>query len=234
MRGARGRALLFSVQRLIGHGATADVIDEYGYTPLMIACWRSDADRKDVILELLRRSSQETRRAVHLHGDRAIDCLVTYAPSTSEVWHERAIAELLCAGAPAKPENAPRLLPILVSLMQRQDDELAWFALGKHWDWRGHDEVVGLVYDLRHMEEDLAEEAMMRACLEKVKAELRARGQSVVDEPGERQSGGSGGDGGGVEEKVEREVEPGQEEEEEKKETAKKKNNKKKKKGGKK
>ena len=66
--------------------------------------------------------------------------------------------------------------------------------MGKQWDWRGHDELFGLVFDLLQDEEQAV--AKMRTRLEKVKAELRELGEEVEDEElGE--GAGSGGGGGG-------------------------------------
>jgi len=143
-------ALLPSLQRLAGYGASVDMRNEDGLTPLMFACNdQVQHDRKEVLFELL-------LRAVDKKGYSAIDMLVDSVPPPFEPWQEHVTMELLRSGASVRPHHARRVLPLAVALMQRQEDELAWFESGKQWDWRGHDEVVGLVFDLQYASEDEA------------------------------------------------------------------------------
>lgn len=174
---------LGSLQRLLGLGAPPEAQTPGRTTPLMAACVdQRYRDRRDVIFELLRRTSDETRRVVNFSRDSAIDLLAASAPFRFQPWQEQVVAELLSSGAPVKPVTARRVLPIAVSLMQRKKDRLAWLEWEKHWDWRGHDEVVGLVYDLRYMQEDEGEEAALLARVEAAKAELRELGEEVVED----------------------------------------------------
>jgi hypothetical protein len=92
---------LASLRRMIGHGASADVLDANGRTPLAFACFcQRHCDRKGAILELLRRSPRETRRAVGNFGLSAIDDLVhSIGSGPFTPWQNHVIEELLRAGA---------------------------------------------------------------------------------------------------------------------------------------
>jgi ankyrin repeat protein len=68
------------VPRLLARGADPDVIDKDGDTALVDACRRDAEDESPAaVLELLRRSSRERRRAV-MDGWSAIDALAWYTP----------------------------------------------------------------------------------------------------------------------------------------------------------
>ena len=122
-----GRTLLFSVAPyseiqlralLTQYGASADVADAQGETPLMLACaqglppgWSSSQRVQQALELLLPASSQETRRAVR-HSDHksAADLLLEDArlrhppPAAPPEWLRQAIAELVASGAPVQPE----------------------------------------------------------------------------------------------------------------------------------
>lgn len=190
---ARGGPLA-AVLRLIERGALVDVACETGQTPLMTACFarRHIGDREGVVFELLARSSPAARRAVTTSGYSAIDLLVgdmgsSPPPPPIVGWVKRVVAELLRAGAPVAPENAERVLPVAIEVMARQDDERALFESGRLWDWRGHEAVVGLVFDLQHAAE---EEAI-------VAARKATRCGSSRPEVRRREAERSGGGGGG-------------------------------------
>jgi hypothetical protein len=120
------------IPRLLARGADPDVITRAGHTPLIYACRRCDEDVSPaVVMELLRRSSRETRRAVDNLGYSAIDALVNrgiggadaagnprpYRSPPSAPWTTRAIRQLLLSGATCLPHPARVVLPIAAELM---------------------------------------------------------------------------------------------------------------------
>lgn len=120
----------------------------------------------------------------------------------SRAGQERIIIELLRAGAPVHMRFAPRVLPLAVRLMQQQQYKLEWLESGKHWDWEGHDEVVGLVFDLRHAQEEerpvaglqakVARRERLLAAIEELEALPRRIEALELELQQEREGGGSG------------------------------------------
>jgi ankyrin repeat protein len=124
-----------SLKRLIGYGAAVDVRNDSGATPLMYACYsQRNLDRKDVILELLQRSSGETQRAVASWGNSTIDYLVSSVRSPFEPWQEHVIAELLRCGTPVKPPQRPPRPPdcggAVAAARRRAGAARVWQAMG--------------------------------------------------------------------------------------------------------
>jgi flagellar motility protein MotE (MotC chaperone) len=156
-------------------------------------------DRKDVILELLRLSSDETRRHVPKSGDSALSTIVHYARAfTLQPWHKHVIAELLRAGAPVPPEYASFVLPIAAALMRRQEEQLAALEPWRRVSgWREHDEVVGYVFDRQHASEEEQEvarvEEQVRELERQVEAQRREREEHEQRLAAQRREGEGGG-----------------------------------------
>jgi ankyrin repeat protein len=130
------------LRRLLGHGASVDI---NGQTPLMMGCICNNP----AVPELLRRSSIETRRAVDLVAT-ALDYLASTFRYNPQPWHAPALAEMLRLGVPFMPNNAPILFPIAASLMRQQQLDLTLY--NDHnilWDWRGHEAMVHLAFDMQ-------------------------------------------------------------------------------------
>jgi len=149
-------------------------------------------------------------RAVDERGDSAIDLFLdaVYDPLDLEqyrhaLWHDPLIFALLRSGASVKPRHARRVLPIAASVMQMQQDELEWFESGKQWDWRGHDEVVGLVYDLRYMGEDEEAAARRRAKVARIELQVNEEIEALLaGSPSGEKGRGAQGPAGGAEGEV--------------------------------
>jgi ankyrin repeat protein len=175
---------LASLQRLLGHGASLDASSNHCPSPLAVACYsQRRLDRKDVILELLQRSSRATRCAVDDNGDSAIDDLVESVDGALfEPWQKQVIAELLRSGVSAKSRNASYVLPIAVSVMCEQDEQAAQREVGRDAG------IVGLVSELRHLQKEKDEQRKRLAKIEELEAAVGARGQEVKEknEEGEK------------------------------------------------
>jgi len=139
-------------QLLLERGASADVVDSKGLTPLISACaergWFSDNYRWPVFQELLRRSSTQTRRVViPSDGHSAADELAWRLQRDGPPAYDRArrtqeryrwaLAELLASGASARPQFATVVLPIAAALSTRQETELAE-RRSERRRWRAH------------------------------------------------------------------------------------------------
>jgi len=116
---------LETLRRLIAHGASTDVRDNGGLTPLMWAC-RSCKSSRDVAFELLRRSSPETFCAVATSGSggSAADWLVqrrSSAQLNAKPWRLQLVGELLSAQAPMLPRNAAHALQALTIGLEATD-----------------------------------------------------------------------------------------------------------------
>jgi len=186
------RASLPSLLRLLEHGASVDVQDINGYTPLMRAFYGSADGEK--VMELLLRSSIETRRATLKYGGgSALDCVASRHSYAPKPWHATAAAELLSSGCPFTPENAPYLLPIAASLLQQQELDLEIFRSGRLlWDWRGHEAMVHLALQMqetRFYEQRVAER---QADVSRLEAELR---ELEEEEEEQKKRAGTGGGG---------------------------------------
>jgi ankyrin repeat protein len=124
------------VPQLLAQGADPDAIDKDGFTALVFACGRgAEEESPAAVLELLRRSSRETRRAVDYRGWSTIDELVYDAEEEDDEdgdplsprlppWQTRAIRQLLLSGVTCRDDHAPIVLPIAAELMALQDVEL--------------------------------------------------------------------------------------------------------------
>jgi ankyrin repeat protein len=118
-RDAEGRTPIFEcaewgdialLQQLLEHGASPDVFADNGFTPLVMACSNpAGVDNRDVTLELARRSSPETRRAVprphSYYVYSAVDCIVQGRDDLAP-WQKELIADLLVSGVPVSPRHA--------------------------------------------------------------------------------------------------------------------------------
>lgn len=137
------------VQLLLSRGASANVFDANGCTPLIRACSQVLVSA-GAVSALVRASSPETRRAV-VHGSSAVDSLLACLHLSNEPWLQEAVAELLSSRAPVRPEMMPLVLPIVARVASRRWGQAAamearvgaWAAC-----WRGHDEIVQLAFDL--------------------------------------------------------------------------------------
>ena len=170
-----------SVLRLLAHGASVDVRDSMGHTPLMRACsYIPGNDDGEVVAEVLRRSSIETRRAAGgLYGSSAPDHLAARFLYSSQPWHAPVLAEMLRSGVPFRPEHAPTLRPIAATLMQQQELDLEIFSSGRLlWDWRGHEAMVHLALQMQETRFYERRVAERQAEVRRLEAELQAqRGQ---------------------------------------------------------
>jgi hypothetical protein len=116
-----------------------------------------------------RRSRPETRRAVRSKGKSAVDLTLSAVRRSGlplQPWHKQLIGELLSSGAPVKPENLSRVLPIIAShgvqiaaasAEQRERELAARRSSGAH-NWRAHDDLVGLALDMGELREAKREE----------------------------------------------------------------------------
>jgi ankyrin repeat protein len=193
---------------LLEAGASPDVVDSSGTTPIMAAAAkRADKARRGVLEELVRRSSPETLRAVNKHGDSAADLLVPRGPEDEaavtpdllEPWELRVIAELRRAGAPLKPQHARRVIPCAAAHAKRQVAELA-ARRSPSRRWRAHDCFVQLALD--HQEAREAKEGLEASLArlldvsERLAArvdELEARVDDLEEELAQARGGGRGG-----------------------------------------
>jgi ankyrin repeat protein len=97
------RGYLAGLKRLLGHGASADVVSADSVTPLMHACSHAlDAgtDHRDVALELLRASSRETRQVRDEFRRSAIDYIFLGRDGQPLDRCKQLIGELLSGVAP--------------------------------------------------------------------------------------------------------------------------------------
>jgi hypothetical protein len=109
------------------------------------------------------------------------------------------VAELLASGAPVRPDNAARVLPIVIShgfaAAERRKAELA-AGRSEARRWMAHNDVVQLAFDFVELR---AIEERLRATEQRV-AELEQRVGSGIGSEGEETAaaaaGASGGDGG--------------------------------------
>jgi hypothetical protein len=189
-RNAEGKTPIFGcawlsdvavLRRLLARGASADVADDEGCTPLMTACWDIYVDTRVhyVTMELARRSSPETRRAVIACPDRSTDGystvdLIVNAQGTLVSWQKELIAELLVSGAPVLPRHASKVLPVAVShglpLAGQKEAELRRRRAELCSSWHAHEAFVGLALDvgeLRAAEREVAEKRRRVLELEK-------------------------------------------------------------------
>jgi hypothetical protein len=176
------RGYLAGLQRMLGHGASADVASALGLTPLMLACYHLNNEtpaRRDVALEVLRASSRETRQAVHTGGFSAIDF-----PSVL-------------------PQYVPHVLAIAAEHAERRDKELAARRSSAAHNWRAHEAMVGLAFDMKEMKETEKELEERQARVEQLERQVEAMGSgdesgsSSESESGDESAGEGDGDGGG-------------------------------------
>jgi len=106
-----GSSSLQALRLLISRGASLDVSDRDGFTPLLairVTCYMN-RDAQDAVMEILRHSSVQTRRAVDARGRSAVDCISEthrgYGYSLPSI--HPLIAELLSSGAPCKRGTPP-------------------------------------------------------------------------------------------------------------------------------
>jgi len=162
------------------HGASADVDMANGMTPLIAACWSvGGPPRRDVVLELLRRSSQQTRRTVMIAPDcsncGAIDFLLFATQAQLAPWHLQVIGELLASGAPVWPPHAACVLQSAAERAQQGEDELA-SRRSESRRWRAHEDVFDLVRDAKELRGAQQGVEARRARVAALEGELRDRG----------------------------------------------------------
>jgi hypothetical protein len=175
------------LRRLLDHGASPDVADIDGYTPLMMSCYHGfqapgNVSRSlEAFDELMRRLSPATRRAVTRPnrfaggvGLSAVDCLVRARNAVMADWKMRPIGELLVAGASVQPRHASVVLPIAVShglpLAAHKEAEL---AARRAEPWRGHEAMVGLALDFGELKAAQQEEEDKQRRVLELEMELR-------------------------------------------------------------
>jgi hypothetical protein len=162
------RADAEALRRFLRHGATVDLADPEGETPLSSACFsRNREGRRESVELLLRHSSAATRRRVRRDGGQlfsAADSLVIRViaeaggPPNFEPWHLRVIGELLRSGAPLLPVHAARLCRPAARLGDRREAEGARRARSAGTTWQEHERFVKLAFDVRDARE--ADEAL--------------------------------------------------------------------------
>jgi ankyrin repeat protein len=193
---SRGQTPIFSCARastpapllfLLERGASPDVIDRFGETPLIVACkvFEQTKNRMRVVDELLRRSSPATCRALS-DGRSALDGLVSYSWTP---WRRETVGAMLALGVPVHHWNAARVLPVAASRAERGLAELA-ARRSESRRWRAHDDVVGLALDMVELREDRRVLEEKRRRLTELEKELGVNG-------GNSGGGGSGGGGSG-------------------------------------
>ncbi len=102
-------APLSLLRRLLDrYGASLDVRTPRGATPLM---WATSNDERDgeVIMDLVDRSSMETRLAISADGRSALDDLAARSHAAPDAWVAVAIAQLLQSQGTFLPEHAALL-----------------------------------------------------------------------------------------------------------------------------
>jgi hypothetical protein len=188
---------LAGVQRLLVHGASADVFRDDGTTPLIVACDYLNIDhlgRRAVALELLRASSRETRQAVDERSWSAADYIISARRGRSiEPWHKQMVCELLAAGAPVRPYYVPLMPPIAAEHAERREREVAARRSSAAHNWRAHEAMVGLALDMQEMKDTEREVEERQARVEQLERQVGEMGSG--DESGS-ESGGQGGGGG--------------------------------------
>jgi hypothetical protein len=202
---------LTKLRLLLDAGASLDVFDSKGWTPLMAACSRRDggAASGEVMLELVRRSSARTvavRRGKGKAAPTALDYLVHLqrmhgwaaeagAPRTLEPWRRSVAAAMLRKGAPFLPDAAPLLLGAAGAAAQAQGEEMG-DRRSEHRRWRAHDALVGLALDLSDARAEEEETGRKRRRVEELEAELGivAGGEGGCSAGGAGE-GGAGGNG---------------------------------------
>jgi ankyrin repeat protein len=187
--GHAARANPTLVPILLARGASADVTDDDGASPLMLACGGRHP-RVNVPL-LLRATSHETRRAVDDKGRSALDFLVLRRGD----WSRDAIEQLLLSGAPVLPEHAPLALPHAARLAAKLAPQAAARAR-RLPDWQAHEALVQLALDHQEMREIDAGVRRREARVRELEQALRGGGQEEEEEGrgGGDESGGGGGD----------------------------------------
>jgi hypothetical protein len=175
-RNSRGRTPIYRLikfpdllQFYFDHGASADVVDDDGWTPLTCA---AQVGVGESALMVLRRSSMATRRAC-LHSRSALDWLIKRHLYDPQPWMPKIAAKLLLADVPFLPHNAHVLLALLALHLQQHEERMAALDAGDQWDWRGHDEMVQLALDMRDMLELEALVAQREALVRRLEEEDR-------------------------------------------------------------
>jgi len=211
------RGNLVQLQRLMEHGASPDAVADRGWTPLIAAAGGaadgrpcssvSGSPRRDVVLELLRRSSQQTRRTVMIFTDwtncGAIDFLLFATQAQLAPWHRQVIGELLASGAPVWPPHAAPVLPSAAERAQQGEDELA-ARRSESRRWRAHEDVSDLAQEAEELSGAQQGVEERRARVAALEAELRALGagettsscSSENDDDDDDDSVGQGGSDG--------------------------------------
>jgi ankyrin repeat protein len=177
------------VQFLLERGASADIADNQGVTPLLEAC-SSDHLRKGgpkhVADLLAQASSVETRRAVLPGcGRSAVDLLVEGATSSSPSsssyqWRYELVALLLSSGAPVLPKNLPAALEMVVKVgAARAAAHEAELKARVREYWRcglANEDIVRLVMQLQELQEAQRRLEAAEARAAALEAELRELG----------------------------------------------------------
>jgi hypothetical protein len=198
---------------LMEHGASADVpVDDRGTTALALAVITRDGPgRQEVLAELLRRSSLETRRVLCdrpgtvAHGMSALDMLVMLpqglqAPDDAdfEDWHWPLIRELLDSGVEIHAQAAENLLPFVAEKGLALDAAVA-LREAQPTTWRAHEAFVNLAFDFLELREAEAAVAQRERRVRELEDELRALGvgmEETEEEDEEEEDHGDDAKGG--------------------------------------
>jgi hypothetical protein len=200
------------LRMFLSRGASANIVDKDGATPLILACC-SDEDGvarpcPELISILLHASSPETRRFTS-HDCSALDHLIAEFTDSPEPRVCGTMRELLAGGVPVKPQYARRMLPMAARRANELEAQVAP-RRSVPMTWRGHEGMVRLSFDFRGARE--ADERVRAAerRVEELERELEGRQgegseqqeeneeeETMENTSGKEEKDGEGGKGGG-------------------------------------
>jgi hypothetical protein len=190
---------------LLARGASANVVNFHGYTPLSWACFGDpDTLSPETISILLQASSPRTR---HAEGPpsiyrSAVDVLINSISDDDgpiRPWVFRTLRELMAGGVPVEPANALEMLSMAAERGDELEEEL---AERPHlpMTWRGHEGMVKLAFDFCDAREADERVRATERGVEELERELAGRRGEKEMEDDEEVMGGDES-GGGKEEK---------------------------------
>jgi len=190
--------------RLLGYGASLNVFDSEGRTPLMLACRSVCGTRQrryETMLLILRRSTPWTCRAVGNDGRSAADLVVEdEIEELSQDLRNKFVAVLLAATVPVRPANMSRAMVMRARAMVASHAQRRAAALAAHRSqarrWRAHETFVGLALDATELSEAEREVEEKRRRLAELEREAFGEGTSSEDESEEESEEESESDDG--------------------------------------